>query len=344
MRAATPRLTLLALAVSAGLLLVPSAAGAATNFGSRLIQDPTNASCMLTGPCSIVSFIHPSDPDGDPYSGGAPVDGVITKFRIRAYASEPSQVTFRLADIAASGDKKSAEATPAGIGPTLTISASGEGETPIVEVGGRLPVKKGQHLAIDSGPAVVAVYDSSGSKFSYVFAPPLAEGGGPRGSSEPTGELLVAATIEPDADGDGFGDETQDRCPSQAATQGDCDLTGPAVKTLGVSRGTISFRLSEPATVRFTLAKKLPGRKVGRKCVRQTRKNRSHKRCARFKQIGAPFSRAADPGANQIDLPGGAKLTPGRYRLTMVATDTAGNSTTETTTFVVAKKKKKKKR
>ena len=37
-------------------------------------------------------------------------------------------------------------------------------------------------------------------------------------------ELLVQAVVEPDADGDGFGDETQDGCPGDAARQ------GPAVR------------------------------------------------------------------------------------------------------------------
>jgi hypothetical protein len=32
----------------------------------------------------------------------------------------------------------------------------------------------------------------------------------------------VGAVLEPDADGDGFGDETQDACPSDASTQGPC--------------------------------------------------------------------------------------------------------------------------
>jgi hypothetical protein len=32
----------------------------------------------------------------------------------------------------------------------------------------------------------------------------------------------VSAKVEPDVDGDGFGDETQDLCPSQAGTQGAC--------------------------------------------------------------------------------------------------------------------------
>jgi hypothetical protein len=32
----------------------------------------------------------------------------------------------------------------------------------------------------------------------------------------------VEAVLEPDADGDGFGDETQDQCPKEASTQGPC--------------------------------------------------------------------------------------------------------------------------
>jgi hypothetical protein len=40
-------------------------------------------------------------------------------------------------------------------------------------------------------------------------------------------KLNLAATVEPDADGDGFGDETQDGCPAQAGLQTAC----PAPKT-----------------------------------------------------------------------------------------------------------------
>jgi hypothetical protein len=38
----------------------------------------------------------------------------------------------------------------------------------------------------------------------------------------PTYRVNVAATIEPDADRDGFGDQSQDGCPTQAATHGAC--------------------------------------------------------------------------------------------------------------------------
>ena len=340
------RLTILVLAAGAAMLLVPALAQAATTFGSRLNHDPANSGecAAFDGTCTIVSFIHPSDPNGDPYAGGAPVDGVITKFRIRAYiTTEAQQVTFRVADITRdAGDDSTALATAAGTGPTVTLVVNEEAlEAPVQEFGGRVPVKKGQHLAIDAGKYVLATVNDSGDKFSYVYSPPLVAGSGARGSIEPTGELLVAATIEPDADGDGFGDETQDQCATQATTQGPCDTAAPGVTGLKVSGAKISYNLSEAATVKFKLEKKLPGRKVGRKCVKQTPQNKTKKRCPRFKKVGAEFSGPGAAGPNKATLPNGKKLKPGVYRLTMTATDVAGNAATKTVKFTIAKKKKK---
>jgi hypothetical protein len=338
------RLTIFALAAVAALLLVPGLAQGATTFGSRLNHDPANSGeCEPLGTCTIVSFIHPTDPNGDPYAGGAPVDGVITKFRIRAYiTTEPQQVTFRLADITRPdpNNDETALATAAGTGPTVTLQVNEEAlEAPIQEFAGRLPVKQGQHLAIDAGKYVQATINDSGDKFSYVFAPPLVEGSGARGSLEATGELLVQASIEPDADGDGFGDETQDQCPTQATTQGPCDVSPPTISGLKVSGGKVLYKLSEAATVKFKLEKKVPGRKVGRKCVKQTAKNKDKKRCARFRAVGKPFSGPGAPGPNKATLPNGKKLKPGVYRLTMTATDAVGNKSTKKIKFTVAKKK-----
>ena len=44
-----------------------------------------------------------------------------------------------------------------------------------------------------------------------------------------------------------------------------------------------------------------------------------------------------------MTLPNGKKLKPGTYRLTMTATDAAGNVTTQVTTFRIAAPKKGKK-
>jgi hypothetical protein len=324
--------------------LLPATGQAATVFGSRLNHDPVSGGeCKELGiPCTLVSFIVPTDPNGDPYAGGAPVDGVITKFRIRADAPAPTQVTFRLANISRPnpGDEDNAVATGAGTGPTLTIQPSEGPEVPIQEIGGRLPVKKGQHLAIDATD-VLATETNGGNKFTYVFTPALTNGGSLQASLEPTGELLVQGVIEPDADGDGFGDETQDQCPTQKSTQGPCDTTPPGVNGLKVNGSTISYSLSEAATVSFQLEKKAKGRKVGGKCVKQTAGNKKKKACPLFKKIGARFNGPGATGANTATLPNGKKLKPGTYRLTMTAADVAGNTTTKTITFKVKKKKKK---
>jgi hypothetical protein len=334
------RLTTLALSLVAGLLLLPATGQAATVFGSPLKHGPDSGVCQTPGPCTVVTFTDPTEPNGDPYSGGAPVDGVITKFRIYANTATSAQVTFRLADINRPDptDPSSALASAVGTGPTVTIQHTEEPE--IHEFPGRLPVKKGEQLAIDA-TEIEANYSQGCDHCSYVFAPPLVDGSGAQGSLESSGQLLVQASIEPDADGDGFGDETQDQCPSQASTQGPCDVTAPVVSKLGVANGVVSYTLSEASTVSLQLEKKTAGRKVGGKCVPQTKKNRRHARCPRFKPIGARFSGGGNAGANQVTLPNGKHLRPGTYRVTITTTDAAGNTSTRSTTFKVKKKKRK---
>jgi hypothetical protein len=305
---------LAASALAAGLLALPAAADAATNFGSRLNHDPANSGECTSppAPCTLVSFIQPSPPNGDPYSGGAPVGGVITKFRIRAFGEggAAATVTFRLANISLPdpNDSDNALATAAGTGPTVTIPAfNGAGDVPIREFPARLRVKKGNHLALD-GTNVWATVNNSGSDFTYRFTPPLTQGQGPRGSNEATGELLVAATIEPDADRDGFGDETQDQCPSQKGTHGPC--VAPKITKVRVKGKRIKYRLNQPASMRF----KFQRRKSGGK---------------RFKAVGS-FKASGKKGANSHKIPKRIrrKLGSGQHRVVIVARNAAGQKTT----------------
>jgi len=335
--------SLVGLAVTVAVLVTPAAGQAATTFGSRLNNDPANAGecTSLPNPCTLVSFIHPTDPNGDPNSAGAPVDGVITKFRVRitGEGGAAATVTFRLASISRPdpNDQDTAVATLVADGPTVTIPANNEPETPILEFPARVTVRQGNHLALD-GTNVWATYNNSGDKFSYVFSPPLVAGQGPRGSTAVTGELLVQAVIEPDADGDGFGDETQDGCPTQASNQGTCDNAGPGISGVAVRGRTINYSLSENATLTFTLQKARPGRRVRGRCRRPTRRNRKRPRCARYLTLPGSFSDAGEAGANALTLPrrlGGRRLGPGRYRLLITARDQFGNETQTTKRFVI---------
>ena len=55
----------------------------------------------------------------------------------------------------------------------------------------------------------------------------------PAGTSQAGSRLALTVTVEPDADGDGFGDETQDACPTNPMVQGACPVISPPPPTGG---------------------------------------------------------------------------------------------------------------
>jgi virginiamycin B lyase len=104
----------------------------------------------------------------------------------------------------------------------------------------------------------------------------------------------------------------------------------------------ISFGLSEAATARFTFAKKTSGRRVGGRCVKATKKNRKRARCTRLVSRGG-FSRKAAAGKNRLRFEGRLskrkRLSPGRYRVTLRATDAAHNrSKPRRASFTIARR------
>jgi hypothetical protein len=91
---------------------------------------------------------------------------------------------------------------------------------------------------------------------------------------------------------------------------------------------TTVFTLSEPAMVSFRVERRLAGRRSGKRCVKPARRNRGHKRCARFVAVKGGFDRLGAAGPNGFRFSGrvgGRKLRPGRYRLVGTAADGAGN-------------------
>ena len=104
--------------------------------------------------------------------------------------------------------------------------------------------------------------------------------------------------------------------------------SGPTIVTSGGA--TVTFRLSEGATVTFTVHRIEQGRKRGRTCQRSSSSNRRGTPCNRYVKVAGSF-RDSDSatGANSLRFSGrlgGRELSPGRYRLTAVATDGAGNA------------------
>jgi hypothetical protein len=91
---------------------------------------------------------------------------------------------------------------------------------------------------------------------------------------------------------------------------------------------TFRYTLSEAARVVVTIERESTGRTVGRKCVKQTSKNRKRKKCKRYTKTGR-FAITSTAGANRHAFSGriGRKsLGVASYRASLVATDAAGNA------------------
>ena len=108
------------------------------------------------------------------------------------------------------------------------------------------------------------------------------------------------------------------------------------------SRGSaLVYTISESARVRFTIARRTGGRRVSTACRKQTKANRSRRSCVRYVTV-ATLTQSANAGANTQRLPSrpaGRRLAAGRYRITILATDAAGNrSAPKRLTFTVVRR------
>jgi hypothetical protein len=81
---------------------------------------------------------------------------------------------------------------------------------------------------------------------------------------------------------------------------------------------TVTFSLSAAATTEFSVEHKTTGRRAGKKCVKRTRTNISHKKCAIVKPVSGSFTDSGATGLNRFKFSGrigNRALAPGRYEL-----------------------------
>jgi uncharacterized delta-60 repeat protein len=101
---------------------------------------------------------------------------------------------------------------------------------------------------------------------------------------------------------------------------------------------TFGFTLNEAARVTFAFTQTLPGRRVGRRCVAQTKRNKHKRRCSRTLTAGT-LTFAGHAGANKVRFQGrlsrSKRLKPGRYTLIITATNAAGQRATARLTFTI---------
>jgi Tol biopolymer transport system component len=189
------------------------------------------------------------------------------------------------------------------------------------------------------------VYASNRDGNSELWTMSSSDGGGKTMLTDTLAAESNAPDWQPDVPGGGGGPNA---CGGGGAGGGaTADVIPPVISSVSLSRSTfaalngggsiarltprgtrVSFRLSEPGTVRFKVERAGKGRKKGRKCVAPNRHNRRARRCTRYRLLKGPFATTGDPGLNSFRFTGrlrGKKLRPGRYRLLMVARDTFGN-------------------
>lgn len=220
----------LAPAVAVAFLTTAVPAGAATQLGATT----ANRDCNVPG----ALFWH----KGAPYL--APGKGVITALTAAA-GTGPAQ--FSLKVIRPSGTPTILFSTAA-----QTIAApGGQLSLPV-----RVPVEAGDTLGIWFGNQFQCAADAPPSQsLSAVMASADQPAGAIQGTIEntDTGDafLAIGATWEPDADGDGFGDESQDGCASDATiTSGPCDIDA----ALSVAASPTSIELGDIAVVDVSVA------------------------------------------------------------------------------------------
>ena len=183
----------------------------------------------------------------------------------------------------------------------------------------------------------------------------------------------IAATVEPDRDGDGFGDLTQDQCPTDASRQSACPTRPaappqptPAPPPSGPRRGAAAPVLSHLAETHRVFAvapmsTPLRGRTASArhkrgttfsfrldqpatvtvaitadaKCRRISSATPRRRRCTR---TVARLTRTAHAGLNKLPFSGrvrGKPLTPGDYRAVFAARSSGGRSSAKTLRFTV---------
>jgi hypothetical protein len=145
-------------------------------------------------------------------STAAPADGVVVRWRLQA----PRAGTYRVRVLEPDG---SGSYVLARSSDPVTIGS----DAALWTFTSQLPIKAGGYVAM-AAPGTVAqttlVSPSAGSTFRTIGD--LAEGATTTLPGGLSGIVGYDADIEPDADHDGFGDVTQDQCPSNAATHGTC--------------------------------------------------------------------------------------------------------------------------
>ena len=268
--------------------LTAGPASAAATVGSTFV--PPNL--CLGG----YTYIQTTSPPGTSYAVATP--GVVTSWQFQAGPSVP-QVKFKVFR-PTGGTSYTVVGSSDVVAPTVNALSSYPIRVPVLAgdlIG--LATLTGGSCAMPGTLHFVAGDAAVGSNLSYTAG---------------SGTIDVAAVVEPDADGDGYGDETQDGCPTEATAGAACDRTAPGTR---ITKARKSSR-SGKATFRFTATES--GAHF------ECRLTGGRKKLARFRTCTSPTRyKNLKPGTytfyvRAIDPAGNVDTTPAKKRIKLLPT------------------------
>ena len=210
------------------LVLPASASASSTVFGDDLSHDPHFSS-------NNFSTTNVIKPDGSPDTG-SPVSGVLVSVRVRTTGGGGSGVVRVLRQIS---HPDAATYVFRNTSPEIPVSVLGDLTTAghITEVQTRRPIAAGDRLGLhydDPSGNIIGTWNDAGgpTECAFTTTPHMVDNDLTYSTFTCNNNpILAQGTVETDADGDGFGDDTQDACPTSAATQGACPVAPSTAPT-----------------------------------------------------------------------------------------------------------------
>jgi hypothetical protein len=224
-------------------LFAAQAASAATEVGSNCTANTG------TGGYTLV----PLAQAGSPLPLTAPTAGVATKWKVNTGLVLPPgfAISEKMRVLRPTGTPNQFQ-TIAESSPGIVVNGNGSN---VFDT--RIPVQAGDRFGAYAPEESSAVlFCMTSSEADVIGAKKADVGPGSTADYEPVTkiQLALSVTIEPDADGDGYGDETQDKCPQSAASHEPC----PALVLDAVSqtpgKGAVKILVAADAQASITVS------------------------------------------------------------------------------------------
>lgn len=286
-------------------LLLAASASASTGIGGTPGTPSSLVSCG-----NQVLFVPQGEATAPSYV--IPASGVITSWSTMGHTGDTGSVGMKVVrPLNATDFRVTGTSDPRAVTPDM-----------LNQFRARVPVDSGDRIALWTAGSTGgwACAYTTGNALDTMRSGPSGPEPAVGGTYVTTGQLggyriNLSAQLEADADGDGYGDESQDACPAEPLAHDlPCDRTAPETEITGIPEKVKTKRKTAKVSISFG-----------------------------SNEPGSDFSCTLDGTGAPCSSPFTAKVKKGVHRFSVVATDAAGNAdaTPAEGDFVVVRKKPK---